>query len=213
MISAPIGVTYPQPGVIAASPAIAPLTNPRELGLPLIQLMRSHASPPAAAAMFVVTNAWAARPFAPRALPALNPNQPNQRSAAPRIVRGVLFGSMAYFPKPTRLPMTRARASAANPELICTTVPPAKSRAPNWAAHPPPQTQWARGSYTMVVQRSPNIRNALNLMRSANPDVIIATVTVAKTSWNTINNSPGIAALYGPGSIPTLFSPIYSRLP
>src|SRR5512136_465546 len=123
--------------------------------------------------MLVVTNAWAASPFAPSALPALKPNQPNQRSAAPRIVMGILFGSIAYLPKPTRFPITSATARAANPELMCTTVPPAKSTAPNWDAQPPPHTQWARGSYTIVVQRRPNIRNALNLIRSAKPDVII----------------------------------------
>src|SRR5665647_1806022 len=177
-----MGVTYPAPGVIATSPAIAPLTNPRELGFPYIQLIRSHAIAPAAAAVFVVTNAWAARPFAPIALPALKPNQPNQSSAAPRMVNGMLWGSIAYLPNPTRFPITSASARAANPELICTTVPPAKSSAPNWAAQPPPHTQWARGSYTMVVQISANTRYALNFIRSAKPDVTIAIVTVANTS-------------------------------
>ena len=118
MIIAAMGVTYPAAGVIATSPATAPLTNPSELGFPWIQLTMSQAIAPAAAAVFVVTNAWAASPCAPRALPALNPNQPNQRRAAPRIVSGILFGSMEYLPKPTRFPMTKASARAANPELM-----------------------------------------------------------------------------------------------
>jgi len=91
---------------------------PSELGFPLTQLAANHARPPAAAEMLVTKNALAARPFAASALPPLNPNHPNQRSAAPRRVIGMLCGSMEYVPKPARFPMTRATASAANPELI-----------------------------------------------------------------------------------------------
>ncbi len=40
------------------------------------------------AAVFVVTRAMAATPFAPSAEPALNPNQPNQSRPAPSTVIG-----------------------------------------------------------------------------------------------------------------------------
>src|SRR5512146_348273 len=144
--SAPQTSTKPDAGVIATSPATAPLAKPSEAGRPLSQLMAIQASAPAAAAVLVTTNALAARPFAPMALPALNPNQPNQSSEAPSRASGMLLGSMVSLPKPMRLRITSAMASAENPALMWTTVPPAKSRAPSWASQPPPQTQWASGS-------------------------------------------------------------------
>ena len=100
----------------------------------------------AAAEVLVVTKALAAIPFAARAEPALKPNHPNHSSAAPMTVVGMLCGSMGSVPNPRRAPMTRATARAETPAVMCTTIPPAKSRAPIWASHPPPQTQWATGS-------------------------------------------------------------------
>ena len=99
MMIAAIGVTYPAAGVIATRPATAPETNPSELGLPPWAHETSiHAIAAAAAAVLVVTNATAARPFASTALPALNPNQPNQSRAAPRMDHGMLAGSIAFLP-------------------------------------------------------------------------------------------------------------------
>src|SRR5512136_495121 len=146
MTMAAAGPTYPAAGVMATRPATAPETTPRDAGRPLYQLAHIQARAPAAAAVFVTTNAFAARPFAASALPALNPNQPNQSIAAPRRAKGMFEGSMLYSPNPLRFPMTRAIARAPNPALIWTTVPPAKSSAPIAAIKPPPQTQWARGS-------------------------------------------------------------------
>jgi len=57
-----------------------------------------------------------------------------------------IAGSMGSVPKPLRAPMTTAMASADTPALICTTIPPAKSSAPNCCNQPPPQTQWAIGT-------------------------------------------------------------------
>ena len=62
--------------------------------------------------------------------PALKPNQPNQRSAAPSSTSGRLCGLSMPLAKPTRLPSTRARARPAAPALMCTAVPPAKSITP-----------------------------------------------------------------------------------
>jgi hypothetical protein len=102
---------------MAPRPAIAPLTIPIELGIPLAHEMKSHARAPDAAEIFVTTIAFTASPFAASALPPLNPNHPNQSRAAPRSVIGMLWGSIEYSPKPARFPMTSARASAANPAL------------------------------------------------------------------------------------------------
>ncbi len=100
----------------------------------------------AAAEVLVVTKALAAMPFAARAEPALKPNHPNQSRAAPMTVVGMLCGSIGSVPKPLRTPMTIATAMAETPAVMCTTMPPAKSRAPICCSQPPPQTQWATGS-------------------------------------------------------------------
>src|SRR5438093_2035957 len=81
------GETKPEAGVIATNPATAPAAAPSTLGCPCrSQLTVIQVSAPIAAAMLVTTNAFAARPLAPSALPALNPNQPNQRRPAPSTV-------------------------------------------------------------------------------------------------------------------------------
>src|SRR5450759_1929529 len=120
MTMAALGSTNPEAGVMATRPATAPQTAPTTLGVPLCsQLTVTQVRAAMPAAVLVTTNALAARPFAARAEPPLNPNQPNHRSPAPR---------------------------AATPELMCTTVPPAKSSAPSLLSQPPwPQTQWAIG--------------------------------------------------------------------
>src|SRR5512141_3150775 len=95
---APQMSTNPDAGVIATRPATAPLAKPSEAGRPLIQLMAIQDRAPAAAAVLVTTKALAARPFAPMALPALKPNQPNQSSEAPSRASGMLLGSMISLP-------------------------------------------------------------------------------------------------------------------
>src|SRR5262245_60700357 len=100
----------------------------------------------AAGARKVAVNARPAMPLAATALPALNPNQPNQRTPAPSSVNGTLCGRSADDLKSRRLPTSIAATSAATPALTCTTVPPAKSSAPILASHPPPQTQCAIGA-------------------------------------------------------------------
>src|SRR2546425_3117880 len=147
--------TYPDAGVIATSPATAPGGAGGSQGAPLC----SHetviqVSAAIAAAVFVTTNAFAASPPEVIALPALKPNQPNQRSDAPRTVIVASCGSIGSRPKPTRLPRTSAATSAETPLVMCTTVPPAKSSAPSLPSQPPPQTQCATGSETSVAQSS-----------------------------------------------------------
>ncbi len=83
-----------------------------------------------AVARYVFMKARAAEPFASNADPALNPNQPNHSREAPIIVMVRLCGAIGSLPQPMRLPSTMAPTRPATPELICTTVPPAKSNAP-----------------------------------------------------------------------------------
>src|SRR5437773_9258840 len=93
MISADIGPTYPEAGVIATSPATAPDAAPRTVGLPrVIHSVNIQPSAAAAAPVFVARNALTARALASSALPALNPNQPNHSRPAPITVIGRLCG-------------------------------------------------------------------------------------------------------------------------
>src|SRR5213594_3396693 len=93
---ASIGCTKPEAGVMATRPATAPEAAPITLGFPpSAQLANIQERAAAAAAVFVTTNALAAWPLAAPALPALKPNQPNQRMAAPNTMYVALFGSMA----------------------------------------------------------------------------------------------------------------------
>ena len=80
-----------------------------------------------------------------------------------------------------------AATSADTPELMWTTVPPAKSSAPMSPIQPPPHTQWASGSYTSVAHRTANVRNALNFMRSAIAPAISAGVMIANMPWKIMN--------------------------
>ena len=100
----------------------------------------------AAAALLVLRKAWAARPLAASAEPALKPNHPNHSMPLPSRVRGREWGGIVSSGQPLRLPSTRMTARAAMPALMWTTVPPAKSRAPSLNSHPTgAKTQWAMG--------------------------------------------------------------------
>src|ERR1700756_929809 len=93
MIIAAHGGTYPDAGVMAARPATAPAAMPTPDGF----FFRHHSKPIQAsiavdAPSCVFTSAYAATPPAELALPALKPNQPNQRMPAPRSTSGTLCG-------------------------------------------------------------------------------------------------------------------------
>jgi hypothetical protein len=101
----------------------------------------------AAAASWVFTKACTATSFAPKAEPALKPNHPNHRIPAPRRASGTECGAICSPGHPRRRPSTKTMASVEKPELISTTVPPAKSSTPRLASHPPGlNTQCARGT-------------------------------------------------------------------
>src|SRR5919106_2908418 len=150
----------------------------------------------AAAAVLVTMNAFAASPFAATAEPALNPNQPNHRRPAPRIVIGTSCGSIGS-PLATRRPISSATTSADTPELMWTTVPPAKSRAPSLNSQPSADhTQWASGEYTRIDHRIVNSTNAPKRLRSAKAPVMRAGVIAANIIWKAANSTNGTVVAY-----------------
>src|SRR6267378_7440472 len=170
MITAELGPTKPEAGVMATSPATAPDAMPSTLGLPFAtHSVNIHARAAAAVAICVTAKAIPARPSDATAEPALKPNQPTQSSEAPITVNVRLCGAMASLPKPLRLPSISAVARPAIPALMCTTVPPAKSSTPLTASQPEgSHTQCAIGQYTTSSQVPMNHSIAENFMRSAN---------------------------------------------
>src|SRR5712691_6455233 len=143
-----MGPTYPEAGVIATRPQTAPTDNPTADGFFfLTQSVSIQLTAAAAAARFVTTKAFTASVFAASALPALKPNQPNQRTDAPKITYGTLLGRRSNRSIPWRRPITSAAATAETPAAVCTTRPPAKSITPSDFKKPPiPQFQWAMGA-------------------------------------------------------------------
>src|SRR5438132_11505839 len=104
--------TKPDAGVIATRPATAPAAMPRTLGRPRwIHETLIHVRPAIAVAVFVTTKALVARPPAASALPALNPNEPNQRRDAPSI--GIVASScaLAWRRRPVRTAGTEAQTA------------------------------------------------------------------------------------------------------
>src|SRR5436190_19662478 len=105
MASAPIGPTKPEAGVIATSPATAPEAAPTVVAFPcLIHSGMIQPSTAVAVARCVDTNALPASPPEESALPALYPNQPTHRMAAPLAANGRMCGTGAHFPQPFLFP-------------------------------------------------------------------------------------------------------------
>src|SRR6266511_937875 len=149
MQSEPRGPTKPDAGVMATRPAMAPVQMPTTVGLPrIIHSTSIQVNAAVAVAICVTSMAMPACMPAVTAEPALKPNQPTHNSEAPMKVSTMLW----LGPVSLRLPRTRHAISPATPELMCTTVPPAKSRTLTHAsafaaARNPsgPQTQCALG--------------------------------------------------------------------
>ena len=92
-------LTYPDAGVIPASPAIAPFIAVITLGFPvLIQASPTHINAETADAKCVTITVLPATPPEARALPALNPNQPNHKSEEPNTAIGILWGTIIDGP-------------------------------------------------------------------------------------------------------------------
>src|SRR4030095_12764622 len=98
---------------MATRPATAPDAAPTPVGLPrLIHSVNIQPRAAAAAPVLVAVKALAARPLASRALPALKPNQPTQRSDAPITVIGRLCGCIGCWPEARPLPLLTPQTSA-----------------------------------------------------------------------------------------------------
>ena len=135
---------------MATRPATAPEQMPTTVGLPRCAHSTSiQVKPATAVAICVTVMAMPACMPAVTAEPALKPNQPTHSSEAPMKVSTMLCGG----PVSLRLPRQIAHIRPATPELICTTVPPAKSSTLIMASALPddsmpsePQTQCATGA-------------------------------------------------------------------
>src|SRR5215469_807870 len=94
MRTAAAGETYPDAGVIVASPATDPVRSPRNFGfLLVIQSIASQVIAPKLAARSVLTNATVVTESTRNSLPALKPYHPNQRRPVPRATNGIECGA------------------------------------------------------------------------------------------------------------------------
>src|SRR5690349_9128499 len=115
---------------MTTNPATAPEQKPSTLGLPrVIHSAIGQTNDATAVARVVVVNALAAITSAATALPALNPYQPTHNMPVPTMHKTMLCGGIGSLPNPVRLPRIKQSINADHPEVICTTVPPAKSMA------------------------------------------------------------------------------------
>ena len=119
MIRAPGTRTKPAAGVIATSPATAPVAAPNNVAfLNTIVSNKIQVNVATEAAIVVLKNATPAIAFAPNAEPALNPYQPNHNIPAPTAVNTTLIGFIAIFGYPARLPSNTANTRPAKPPFI-----------------------------------------------------------------------------------------------
>src|SRR5215218_9656941 len=105
---------------MATKPTTAPTQKPTTEGFfPFNTSKNIHDKPAEAAAVFVVKKAETAVAFAPKAEPALNPNQPNQSKPVPINTYGILEGCVSNLLICDILRFkTRAPARAAQPAEI-----------------------------------------------------------------------------------------------
>src|SRR5260370_17268445 len=168
--NAGIGATNPAAGMMATNPATAAEIAPSALARPfLIHSATLQLSAAAAAANCDATNALVANGLDASALPALNPNHPTHSKQAPIKLSARLCGGMGCLGNPVRLPMYNAQTRAETPELMCTTVPPAKSKHGNlppleFRKPPLPHTMCASGAYTTNNHTIKNTTVPLNFM-------------------------------------------------
>ena len=93
MQTAPRTLTVPAAGVMATSPATAPVHTPTVVGFLLCtQSISIHVIAATQVAKCVTRKALAAIPSACRPLPALKPNQPSHRKAVPMNTKVTLCG-------------------------------------------------------------------------------------------------------------------------
>src|SRR5215510_7267499 len=119
IITAPVGATYPQAGVITTSPATAPEQKPSTLGFPRSAYSSmAQVNEATAVASVVVVNAFAAMPSGASALPALKPYQPTHNKPVPTMQSTMLCGAIISFLNPRRCPRRTHKTSADQPEVM-----------------------------------------------------------------------------------------------
>src|SRR6202040_3463901 len=89
--------------------------------------MSAQVSEPTAVAKVVAIKAFEETTSAATALPALNPYHPTQSIPVPTMQRTMLCGGIGSLLNPIRGPRIRHKIRALQPEVMWTTVPPAKS--------------------------------------------------------------------------------------
>src|SRR5580704_2048647 len=119
---------------MAARPAIAPVIRPTKLGRRTLAHSRtSQLNPAKPAANCVLTKDETVTQSTAPSDPELKPNQPNHSNPAPIAINGTLWGISVVS---HLRPMNTTEAKAANPAVVCTTIPPAKSNTPILANKP-----------------------------------------------------------------------------
>ena len=128
---APFGPMKPAIGVIVAKPAIEAVHVPKTDALPNSLMSHNvHVTAAVAAAICVAMHANAPLAPADNAEPPLNPNQPTHNIAVPKNVstKFPTVISISFL-----LPTLIAATNAPIPAVMCTTMPPAKSKTPKSA--------------------------------------------------------------------------------
>ena len=187
-----MGFTKPEAGVIATSPATAPEIAPRTLGLPaIIHSTVIQLNTAAAVAKCVATNALDAkrsrrhRAARVESEPAYPQQAGADRHSAPRCAAASIRPDSR-----AACPGTSAHTSAETPEVMCTTVPPAKSKAGNL----PPSVAVQQAALAPHHVRHRKVHHAVdhsvmnssmaeNFIRSANAPEISAGVMMANINW------------------------------
>src|SRR2546421_350296 len=119
IITAPVGATYPQAGVITTSPATAPEQNPSTLGLPRSAYSSmAHVNDATAVASVVLVNALAAIPSGASALPALKPYQPTQSNPVPTMHSTIRCGDIFFFQNRSGCRKKSNNTAADHPDLM-----------------------------------------------------------------------------------------------
>ena len=194
---AAIGVTKPAAGVIATSPATAPEAAPSTVGLPReLHSVNIQARAAAAAAVLVVMKAWAASPLAASALPALNPNQPNQSRLAPITVNGRLCGGIGWWPIPSALADDEGRRERgdARGDVHDGAAREVQRAQVARASRPCPRPSARAGRTRAVAHSRMKTMNVENFLRSANAPVMRAGVMTANIIWKSMKAWCGMVA-------------------
>ena len=107
-ITEPQAVQYPEAGVAATRPEMAPEHQPTiDHFLANLQSRIVHDAAANIAVKLVFQQAWTARRFAPNEEPPLNPSHPNHKNVVPNTIRETLCGRKFAIIFSWRFPRTK----------------------------------------------------------------------------------------------------------